>query len=49
MGKKTVSLSIDKEIYEKYRKYCEKKGIILSKQVELFMQKELEKNGKESD
>jgi len=49
VGKKTVSLSIDKEIYEKYRKYCEEKGIILSKRVELFMQKELEKNGKESD
>ena len=49
MGKKTVSLSIDEEVYEKYRKYCEERGIILSKQVELFMQKELEKNGKESD
>ena len=49
MGKKTVSLSIDEEVYEKYRKYCEEKGIIISKQVELFMQKELGKNGKESD
>jgi len=43
VAKKTVSLSIEEEVYEKYRKHCEEKGIILSKQVEMFMKKELEK------
>ena len=43
VGKKTVSLSIEEEVYEKYRNYCKANGIILSKQVELFMQKELKK------
>jgi len=44
--KKTVSLSVDDQIYEKYRKFCKENGIILSKQVELFMRSELGKHGK---
>ena len=37
MAKKTVSLSVEEEVYEGYRNYCEQKGIILSKQFENFM------------
>ena len=44
MAKKTVSLSVEEEVYEEYRKYCEQKGIILSKQFENFMVGELKKN-----
>ncbi len=44
MAKKTVSLSVEEEIYEEYRRYCEQKGIILSKQFENFMAEELKKN-----
>lgn len=44
MAKKTVSLSVEEEIYEEYRKYCEQKGIILSKQFENFMKDEIKKN-----
>lgn len=44
MAKKTVSLSVEEEIYEAYKKHCEQKGIILSKQVENFMAEELKKN-----
>jgi len=43
MGRKTVSLSIDEKIYDEYKKYCDERGIILSKQFEMFMKKELEK------
>jgi len=46
MGKKTISLSVDEDIYEQYRRYCEERGIILSKQFENFMKEELNKNGK---
>ena len=46
MAKKTVSLSVEEEVYEEYRKYCEQKGIILSKQFENFMVEELKKEGK---
>ncbi len=50
MPKKVISLSIDEGVYEAYRKLCEEKGWIMSKQVELFMKREVirwEKNGKE--
>jgi hypothetical protein len=46
MAKKTVSLSVEEAVYEEYRKYCEQKGIILSKQFENFMVEELKKEGK---
>jgi hypothetical protein len=44
VGKKTVALSIEEAVYNKYKLYCDEKGIILSRQVENFMKKELEKN-----
>ena len=44
MAKRTVSLSVEEEVYEEYRRYCEQKGIILSKQFENFMVEELKKN-----
>ncbi|MBI5872067.1 hypothetical protein HZB88_03190 [archaeon] len=49
MAKKTISLSVEEEIYEEYKKYCEQKGIILSKQVENFMAEEIKKKGKKND
>jgi hypothetical protein len=39
--KKKVTLSFDIKIYDKYKKYCEEKGYVLSKQVELFMKDQL--------
>jgi len=41
MANKRITLSVDAEIYEKYREYCEKKGLIISKQIENFMREEL--------
>jgi len=43
--KKVISLSINREIYDAYRQYCESKGLIISKQVENFMRDELENAG----
>lgn len=43
MTNKRVTLSVDADIYDEYKKYCEEKGIILSKQFELFMKEELKK------
>ena len=45
MARKTISLSIDEEIYEAYKKYCEKNSLILSRKVETFMKEELEEVG----
>lgn len=44
MARKTISLSIDEETYDKFRRICNEKGWILSKQVENFMVKEIERN-----
>jgi len=43
MGKKIISLSIDENIYYKYKKICDNNGWILSKQVERFMDEEIKK------
>jgi len=44
--KKPCTLSIDEMIYNNYKKHCDAMGLIISKQVELFMKKELEKERK---
>lgn len=43
MSRKTFALSLDEEIYKKYKKYCEKKSLILSRKVDEFMKFELKK------
>ncbi|MEA2037313.1 MAG: hypothetical protein U9O94_07415 [Nanoarchaeota archaeon] len=40
--KKKVTLSIEAEVYDRYRQHCEDNAIMLSKKIELFMKKELE-------
>lgn len=37
-----VTLSIEAEIYDRYKKFCEDNAIMLSKKIELIMKKELE-------
>lgn len=44
MIKTKVTLSIDKEVLEAFKKYCEERGMKVSAKVELFMKEEL-KNG----
>jgi hypothetical protein len=39
-----VTLSIDKDVYRDFQKYCDKNAIMLSKKVELWIKKELEAN-----
>jgi len=41
-----VTLSIDTITYREYKNFCEKNALMLSKKVELFMKKELEKTNK---
>ncbi|RLJ01372.1 MAG: hypothetical protein DRP10_04220 [Candidatus Aenigmatarchaeota archaeon] len=47
IGKKRVTLFVNSEIYDRYKQYCEKNGLILSKRFEIFMENELKKNQKE--
>ena len=49
MPKKTIALSIEESIYDKYKELCNKKVNVLSKQVELFMEEELKKVGEKDE
>ena len=41
MSNKSVTLKVDPEIYDEYRKYCKKKGLIVSRQFEIMMEEQL--------
>ncbi len=45
MGQKNVTLSFNEKIYEDYKEYCKKKGLILSRNLEIFMEKTMKKEG----
>ncbi|MFH1501266.1 MAG: hypothetical protein ABIE22_04970 [archaeon] len=46
-GNDKLTLSIDKKTKDKYKEFCEKNGLKIGKQIELFMLEELKnKNGK---
>ena len=44
--KKNVTLYLNSVLYDKYVEYCKKEGVVLSRQIEKFIEKELNKNGK---
>lgn len=41
MAQKNVTLSLDEGIYEKYKNFCRKNAIALSKSVENYMSKRI--------
>jgi len=40
-GNSKLTLSINKEILKGYKRFCEEKGLIISKQIENFMKSQL--------
>jgi len=44
--RKNVTLHLNSELYNDYSEYCKKEGIILSRQIEKFIEKELKKDEK---
>lgn len=44
-GNIKLTLSINKKVLNKFKKLCEEKGLIISKQIENFMEEKI-KNGK---
>ncbi|MFH0977993.1 MAG: hypothetical protein V1837_01695 [Candidatus Woesearchaeota archaeon] len=38
MTRKTISLSVDDRVHAEYMALCKKNGIVMSKQIENFMQ-----------
>ena len=45
--KKNVTLYLNSALYDKYVEYCKKEGLMLSRQIEKFIDNELRKNEKE--
>ncbi len=43
-GNDKLTLSINRKIKQEYKVFCEKKGLQISKQIELFMIDELKKH-----
>lgn len=40
--RQAVTLSLDKELYQKYKKFCQEKRWLVSGQVELLISKQME-------
>ncbi len=41
MGQKNVTLSLDENLYEKYKDFCKKNALALSRSIELFMESKM--------
>ena len=46
MGRKNITLKVDVDLYTKYKEYCKNKGLIISRQFEIFAEKELKRYNK---
>ncbi len=47
MSSKNITLKVDEKLYDLYKEYCKKKGLIISRQFEIFVEEELKKNKEE--
>ncbi len=48
MPSKSVTLKVDSNIYDKYRMFCKKKGIVVSRQFEIMMEEHLKNRSVEN-
>ena len=46
MASKNITLKVNEELYSLYRLYCKKKGLIVSRQFEIFMEGQLKGKNK---
>ena len=44
MESKNITLRVNSELYGKYRALCKKKGLLVSRQVEIMMEEQIERN-----
>jgi len=43
---KNITLRVNSDLYDKYRELCKKKGLLISRQVEIMMEEQLKKEKK---
>jgi len=41
MGSRNVTLSVNTKLYDKYREFCKKKGLLISRQFEIMMEEQI--------
>ena len=46
VSQKNVTLSLDGSTYEKYKEFCKKNAIALSRSIEVFMEEKVKNGGK---
>ena len=46
MAQKNVTLSLDESIYHKYKEFCKRNAIALSRSIEMFMEEKMKKGEK---
>ncbi len=46
MGQKNVTLSLDEDTYGKYKDFCRKNAVALSRSIEMFMEDKIKKGEK---
>ena len=45
MESKNITLRVSSKLYDEYREFCKKKGLLISRQVEIMMEDQLKKEG----
>jgi len=43
MTSKNITLRVNSDTYDKYKAYCKDKGLMISRQFEIMMEKQLER------
>ena len=46
MDTKNITLKVNSDLYDNYREYCKKKGLIVSRQFEIMIEKQLREGAK---
>ena len=46
MESKNITLRVNSELYDKYREFCKKKGLLISRQVEIMMEEQLKEGAR---
>ena len=46
MASKNITLKVDEKLYDAYKEYCKKKGLVISRQFEIFVEQQLKKEDK---
>lgn len=46
MESKNITLRVNSELYDKYREFCKKKGLLMSRQVEIMMEENLKEGAR---